>query len=86
MKIEVGTVLRDNDPRFKGRTVVVAHVGASYVDYQGKSRYCTLRLDRIFSDGKKRAQGWNVVTDPAVARVNAAAPDYGTDKAFTFGG
>lgn len=76
MKIKVGDVLRDNDPRFKGRTVVVVYAGDTYVSYAGKSRWCSIKTRRIFTDGKKRAQGWNLI-QPTVR-------DEEDETAFTF--
>lgn len=66
MEIKRGAVLRDNDPRNKGRMVIVTRVEADRVVYASKTRTCHISKARIFTDGKKRAQGWNVVS-PAEA-------------------
>jgi hypothetical protein len=67
----IGKMIRDNDPRNEGRTVVVKAVVdrglpgkgwalcAVWIAKKGRRNY--IRLDRIFTDGKKRARGWNLV-------------------------
>lgn len=67
MTLYVGMVLRDNDPRYEGRTVVVTDVDGVWGEpgygarYQGPKRKSFIAADRIYEDGKVRHQGWSVV-------------------------
>lgn len=61
----VGMVLRDNDPRYEGRTVVVTNTGVNNANdggvyYHTGKRDQFIKADRIFDDGKPRHQGWSV--------------------------
>jgi hypothetical protein len=63
---------RANDPPYKVESIVESIVwrpedGANVVTYavfQGKKRRQSVRLDRIFDDGKPRSNGYNVVPAP----------------------
>lgn len=71
MKVVVGDKLRDNDKRQKGRIVTVTEVldfGMPPEDedyfvarYHTGKRVASIRFDRIFTDGKKRQRGFNLV-------------------------
>lgn len=73
-EIKVGSKLRDNDKRQKGRIVVVTEVldfGESDPNlfvacYHTGKRQARIRFDRIFTDGKKRQRGFNLVKPDAV--------------------
>ena len=72
IEVEVGTILRDNDPRNHGREVkVIAVVGldpdfSRYALYRTE-RVCKIRLDRIHQPGYKGARGWTIVANAQVA-------------------
>ena len=58
----IGAVLADNDPRMEGRTLTVWRVTGEYVtarDSQGRD-FCYKR-ERIFTDGKPRRHGMNLL-------------------------
>lgn len=64
--ITYGTVIKDNDARHQGRTATIrgfqtSIVGVRFATYQAGRRTAKIRLDRIFTDGKARLTGWNVV-------------------------
>ena len=71
MKVKVGDKLRDNDKRQKGRVVTVTEVwdfgdpdgdDSMFVAvYHTGKRHARIRFDRIFTDGKKRQRGFNLV-------------------------
>lgn len=69
MKVRVGDKLRDNDKRQKGRIVTITHIFTyGEVDenrfvarYHTGKRDAGIRFDRIFTDGKKRQRGFNLV-------------------------
>lgn len=60
-----GSLLQDNDRRFHGRRVTVTRtvlIGDQwYAIWQGVRRENKIAFRRIFMDGAKRAQGWNLV-------------------------
>lgn len=72
-KIHIGDRLRNNDPRCPvgQKEVIVTGVfdhdmerrkfNEPYVTYQARTRTATIKLDRIFFDGKTRHQGYNYV-------------------------
>ncbi len=57
-----GMKLKDNDPRSNGRIVIVDHVTRTHAWYKGGSRWCKIALTNIFTDGKDRARGYNVIS------------------------
>lgn len=64
----VGMVLRDNDPRYEGRTVTVTNTGVNNANdggvyYHTGKRDQFIKAERIFNDGKVRHQGWSVCND-----------------------
>lgn len=75
MKVNIGDKLRDNDKRQKGRIVTITDIwtfGADATDpnvctdffiarYHTGKREAGIRFDRIFTDGKKRQRGFNLV-------------------------
>jgi hypothetical protein len=67
-KIKVGATIKDNDKRQKGRTFQIVSIwndihGKMYAVYQGNSRFCRLRFDRIHTDGGVHSDGWSLVAD-----------------------
>lgn len=68
LKIKVGDRLQSNDPRDDGKIIVVKAVYKErtskkyYAIYQAGVRKAKLRFDRIFTDGKKRRQGYSLIT------------------------
>lgn len=72
-KLKVGDRLRNNDPRIpdgdpRKVVTVTSTLGNSYVVYEASTRTARITVTRIFDDGKKRSQGYNLVND-AAARV-----------------
>jgi len=66
VSIKEGDVLRDNDPRVKGRTLRVLTVGDATVVCESEtsartSRRTIIALTRIHDDGKERRTGFTVV-------------------------
>jgi hypothetical protein len=71
MSIKVGTVLQDNDPRTKGKRVMVIAVENddgtghdqpnAFAVYQAGRRKARICFTRIFDDGVKRTKGFTVV-------------------------
>lgn len=64
MAISVGDILKDNDPRSKGRTLYVRKVQGNYVHAALTAmgvRLTRVRLDRIHEDDKPRCTGYSVV-------------------------
>lgn len=59
--IRVGSTLETNDKRTPGHRVTVIGVDKTYATYQAGVRKARIRLDRIYTDGKPRSQGWNLV-------------------------
>lgn len=68
-QVQAGTILSNNDPREQaasgegGVQVTVTAVSGGYAIYY-TTRKNSIRLDRIFDDGRKRAVGWSVVSHP----------------------
>lgn len=66
-KVRIGDRLQSNDPREKGKVVIVTAVfqepndGKKYAIYQAGKRIAKIRLDRIFTDSKARHKGYNLV-------------------------
>lgn len=61
-EIKIGEVLRDNDPRMRGRCLTVRSIlpnGVIAEDSVGKQRMYLRH--RIFTDGKPRKYGLNVL-------------------------
>lgn len=58
-----GSQIKCNDPRY-GWTVTVDHVfnGRAYFLKPGGGRQLSVMLARIYTDGKDRHQGYNLVT------------------------
>ena len=69
MAISVGDILRDNDPRSKGRLLYVRKVQAGHVHAATTPmgvRLTRVRQDRIHEDDKPRRTGYSVIRmDPA---------------------
>ena len=68
-EIKVGSKLRDNDKRQKGRIVVVTEVldfGESDPNLFVACYHTGKRQARICTDGKKRQRGFNLVKPDAV--------------------
>lgn len=67
MTIKVGDVLQDNDPRQNGKRVTVIAIenedAADFAVYQAGRRRARIRCDRIFTDGKPRTKGFNLVRE-----------------------
>lgn len=66
--VRVGSRLSNNDPRCPEaqKVVTVTHIGRttagpSMVAYQAATRMAWIKASRIFTDGKKRAQGYNLL-------------------------
>jgi len=84
-EIKIGDELRDNDKRQKGRIVTVLDVvygvgpGQGFIYYHTGKRLATINIDRIFTDGKKRQRGFNLVPraslDPQKSSYEAPAHD-----------
>lgn len=73
--VKPGDRLYCNDPRYP-RAVVVLKVtepdqhGDQFAVYESETRTCYIRLNRIFDDGRVRAQGWRIEQQPpAVQRA-----------------
>lgn len=66
--VAYGTTIRDNDPRYAGRVAVINGfwinpvTSVRYATHKAGRRVAKVRLDRIFTDGKARLTGWNVVS------------------------
>lgn len=63
--IVVGSVLIDNDTRRKGQEVTVIEIfthanGDQLAVYQSGRRKSSISFNRIHTDGKARATGWNL--------------------------
>lgn len=71
-RVTAGSLLSNNDPRVAGykRLVSVTEVGRDettgewFAFYQSGTRRAKINLRRIFLDGKKRAQGYNLLPSP----------------------
>lgn len=61
MEIQIGSELRDNDPRQNGKKVVVIKLTDTHAYYKAGVRSARVRRDRIHSDGRHRATGFNLV-------------------------
>ena len=68
--IKVGSKLRNNDPRKNGDTITVealirsdsgAGNGDNFAVYRSAKRTARIRFDHIFTDGKTRAVGYNLL-------------------------
>jgi hypothetical protein len=59
--LEAGQVLKDNDPRYRGRKVEVVRVEGSRAVCKCGPRHFNVRLDYIFSDGTPRRTGYSTV-------------------------
>lgn len=62
--IKIGDKLRNNDPRKNGEIVTVTGVvrgSNEYVTYRAWTRKAKIACDRIFTDGKDRHQGYNLL-------------------------
>lgn len=80
MTIAVGTLIKNNDPRFAWTVPILEIVARPGVDAYAivrpkgnNGRVCKVRLDRIHTDGKQRAQGYNVVS-PGDVQVDRPLP------------
>jgi hypothetical protein len=67
--IQVGDWIKDNDPRRASdparQIVNFDGVDGPHFTVYGNKRRQRIREDRIFLDGKKRSQGWNLVPAPS---------------------
>lgn len=66
--LRVGSRLLDNDPRKGGRIVSVLSVSAwtdteGIVTYNTGKRTATISFARIYTDGKARHQGFNLISN-----------------------
>lgn len=62
-ELKVGDMIRDNDPRMKGRRhYQVAMIGVTHV-YANLSALDEVRVKRekVYTDGKQRRSGWSLV-------------------------
>jgi len=65
--LRVGDLIRDNDPLYRGKRVlvvlrVVSSGTAEYAIAAPIRRETRIRLDRIHTDGRPRRSGWSLVT------------------------
>ncbi len=66
--VQVGTKLKNNDPRATQPIVTVTeiqdvHTGRPpYAIYQAGTRRASIRFDRIYVDGKPRAKGYDYIS------------------------
>ncbi len=62
---QVGDRLYNNDPRIveddQRKIVTVKYVEQSRIGYFSRRRLAWLKFDRIFTDGKSRHQGYNLL-------------------------
>jgi hypothetical protein len=61
--LKAGQVLYDNDQRYRGRKVEVVRVEGCYAVCMCGPRQVKVRLDYIFSDGKRRRSGYSTVPE-----------------------
>jgi len=59
--LKASHVLYDNDPRYRGRTIVVVRVDGSHAICKSVSRQVKVRLNYIFSDGEQRRSGYSTI-------------------------
>lgn len=59
--IEIGTRLKNNDPRKNGEIVTVTFVKGDYVWYHTGKRKAKIALDRIYPSNKATARGYSLV-------------------------
>jgi hypothetical protein len=74
--LNVGQVLYDNDPRYRGRKVEVIRIEGSYAICLCGPRQVKVRLDSIFvEDGKPRRSGYSTIAeDGGLTTNNERAP------------
>ena len=67
--VKVGTRLFNNDPRVAAdnprKIVTILRVYGPYVEYSTGKRTAQIKLDRIYTDGKSRHQGYNLIPNTA---------------------
>jgi hypothetical protein len=74
IKIVVGTVLRDNDPRQSGRTVTLVAVDETHCWYiKSNGQRAKLSLFSIYTDGKQRRKGYSFISSPIQHQAEGAA-------------
>jgi hypothetical protein len=61
--LNVGQVLYDCDPRYRGRKIEVIRVEDTYAVCMCGPHEVKVLLDRIFSDGKPRRSGYSTVAE-----------------------
>ena len=64
MTIKIGDIIRNNDPRSKGRQLYVRKIQDGYVHAAMEPmgiRLTRIREDRIHEDGRPRRTGYSVV-------------------------
>jgi hypothetical protein len=61
--LNAGQVLYDNDQRYRGRKVEVVRVEGAYAVCMCGPRRVRVRLDYIFSDGKRRRSGYSTAPE-----------------------
>lgn len=71
---QIGMKLRNNDPRKAGTrkeyvTINGVQEREGRVTYMSDKRLCYISLDRIFTDGHSRHQGYNTVADPMDSNI-----------------
>ena len=60
-KIKPGDILHDNDKRMKGRTIKVKYITSfNVVGYSNTNRKTTVRINKIYTDGKERKAGFRL--------------------------
>lgn len=65
-QINVGSRLKNNDPR-KAGVVLVKNVYDDHVTYWTGKRTAKISFSRIYTDGKDRHQGYNLIDNLIVA-------------------
>lgn len=61
--IEIGTRLKNNDPRKNGEIITVTYVTKDCVWYHTGKRKAKIALDRIYPSNKVTARGYSLVID-----------------------
>lgn len=56
-----GTILHDNNPRMKHRTVKIIRINGDHAVCQATNRLVYIRCDRIHSDDKPRRSGFSTI-------------------------
>lgn len=60
--MKVGDKIKDNDPRVVGRVLTITAIGVESVLAEGRSgNEVKISTKRIFSDGKKRRSGFDLL-------------------------